>query len=389
MAIPNIPPELWSTIFQFLSTVDEATDSSSDAWANIVTAKAKHTHALSRTVLECNEAKRAVGLVCKDFYELSRPVALETIRLTSISLPYLARQIRERPEIARVVEQSTKRIDFRSADMAFRCNHGQIVRDLKRDLETIIKSSRNLSYLLLPVCDYSWARFIPETCTLLEVLYYDWTWLVVRFESIVLSSFTDLRVLDLTAAMEREVLKPCEFPLLHTLIGSWTVICFHFAETRLPSLRTLVFQRPLRCSIDAAPFFQYHGKNIESLNMEGHANIFDHRILEFLPNVKEVIMDVSDGEVFDATWLNVQKLGIVDLYNKEESPSLALHNLNSIDSEREKGNYPNLKTIRILENALSRRLRERNSMATRLRERRLRSWSIRLEDGDGDLLLPS
>ncbi|KAL5492626.1 hypothetical protein ACEPAI_4073 [Sanghuangporus weigelae] len=103
MAISNIPPELWSDIFQFLSTVEEVTDSSSDAWANIVTTNAKHTHDLSRAVLACNEVKRAVGRVCKDFYELSRPVALETIRLTDTSLRYLARHIKERPEIARVV----------------------------------------------------------------------------------------------------------------------------------------------------------------------------------------------------------------------------------------------------------------------------------------------
>ncbi|KAL5492632.1 hypothetical protein ACEPAI_4079 [Sanghuangporus weigelae] len=148
MVISNIPPELWSHIFHFLSTVDEVTDSSSDAWANIVTANAKYTHVPSRSVIECNKAKCAVGLVCKDFYELSRPVVLETIRLTDTSLPYLARQIRERPEIARVVERSTKRIDLRSTERAWHREHEPTIIDLKIDLEIILKSSRNLTCLL-------------------------------------------------------------------------------------------------------------------------------------------------------------------------------------------------------------------------------------------------
>ncbi|KAL5531246.1 hypothetical protein ACEPAG_4123 [Sanghuangporus baumii] len=391
MAISSIPPELWSHIFQFLSTVDEVTDSSSDAWANIVSANAKYTHDPSRTVVECNEAKCAVGLVCKDFYELSRPVALETIRLTSASLRYLARQIKERPKFARVVERSTKRIDLRSTERGWHREHEPTIEDLKIDLETIIKSSRNLTCLLLPSEVNNWARYIPDvvqkTCTLLEVLYYPVATFVKSAESNELSSFTNLRVLDVTKVASWQVLKPCELPLLHTLIGSLDIICYHFAEIQLPSLRTLVSIREHFISVDVTPFFQYHGKNIESLDMRRHAGLFERRILELLPNVKEVVMDVSDGEAFDATWSKVQKLGIIDRTNSQPA-SLLLHNLDSVDSQREKGNYPNLKTIRILDRAFARLLRERNSMATRLRERRLRSWSIRLEDGHGDLLLP-
>ncbi|KAL5492625.1 hypothetical protein ACEPAI_4072 [Sanghuangporus weigelae] len=391
MAVPSIPPELWSHIFQFLSTVDEVTDSSSDAWANIVTANAKYTHAPSRTVVECNEAKCAVGLVCKDFYELSRPVALETIRLTDTSLRYLAGQIKERPEIARVVERSTKRIDLRFTNNVFYLEPGQIVRDLEIGLELIIKSSRSLTCLLLPVRHWFWTgRFIldvvSKTCALLEVLYCPQTTRCIESPS-ALSSFTNLRVLDLTETLNREALKPCEFPHLHTLIGSLDIICCHFAEIRLPSLRTLVSIRSPRMSFDVTPFFQCHGKNIESFDLRGQTGLFERRTLELLPNVKEVIMDVRDEKAIGTMWSNVQKLGIIDRAS-DQAASLVLHNLDSIDSQREKGNYPNLKTIRILDRAFTRLLRERNSMATRLRERRLRSWSIRLEDGHGDLLLP-
>ncbi|KAL5492633.1 hypothetical protein ACEPAI_4080 [Sanghuangporus weigelae] len=140
--------------------------------------------------------------------------------------------------------------------------------------------------------------------------------------------------------------------------------------------------------VDVTPFFQYHGKNIESSDMKGHIYLSDRRTLELLPNVKEVVMGVSDGKAIDATWSKVQKLGIFDDTENQAASLLLLHNLDSIDSQREKGNYPNLKTIRILDRASARLLRERNGMAVRLRERRLRSWSIRLEDGHGDLLLP-
>ncbi|KAL5513389.1 hypothetical protein ACEPAH_3788 [Sanghuangporus vaninii] len=364
MALPNIPPELWCHIFQFLSTADEVTDSSSDAWANIVTANPKHTYVPSRAVIECNEAKRAVGLVCKDFYELSRPVVLETITLWNIdSMRYLARQIREKSEIARVVERSTKRIDFRLTKTPFRRE-----RQTVGDVEIVINSSRNLTCLKLP--DYDWhsagysiSDVVSKTCTLLDVLYYPQTLLWPELPS-TLNSFNNLRVLDLTAINDREVLGPCEFPLLHTLIGSLDVVCSRFADARLPSLRTLVFKRLLQSSFDIAPFFQCHGKNIESLDMSGHAGLFERRTLELLPNVRDVVMDVWDRKAIGRMWPNVQKFGICNLASSRASSLAAtVYSLGSIHLQRVKGNYPNLRTIRILDGTIVRLLRERNSMA--------------------------
>ncbi|KAL5536699.1 hypothetical protein ACEPAF_522 [Sanghuangporus sanghuang] len=189
---------------------------------------------------------------------------------------------------------------------------------------------------------------------------------------------------------DREVLEPYELPLLHTLISSLDVICSHFVETRLPSPRTVVFKRLLQNSFDIAPFFQCHGKNIESPDMSGHAGLFERRTLELLSNVRDVVMDVWDKKAIGTKRSNVRKLGICNLASSQASSLAAtVYSLGSIHLQRIKGNYLNLKTIRSLDGATVRLLRERNGIATQLRERLLRNWSIRLEDGHGHLLLPT
>ncbi|KAL5492627.1 hypothetical protein ACEPAI_4074 [Sanghuangporus weigelae] len=253
MAAPSIPPELWSHIFQFLSTVDEATDSSSDAWADIVTANPKHTYVPSRAVIECNEAKRAVGLVCKDFYKLSRPVGLETITIWTIgSLQYLARQIRERPETVRVMGRCTKRIDFRLnlsgilVSFNFDC----------RGLVDVVKLSQNLTWLMLP-----WQDRFPTTvdpCTLLEVICYPQGQVDFR-PGFAPNRFSKLHVLDMGLDC---LTPPYELPLLHTLIGSLDAISL-FVKTRLPSLRTLYADT--KASLTPRHFFRLTGRGLRAL----------------------------------------------------------------------------------------------------------------------------
>lgn len=385
---PVIPLELWSHIFSFLSTIDEVANSSREAWADVVTNNPRHTYLPTPAVVECNKTKRAIGLVSKDFYELSRHVALESVTLRTVaSLRHFALQIEEEPGFAGIVGRCTKRVDLRSIleDLG---RYGD-ARNVGRDIQLVLRSGRNLACLMLPEYHQRgtappFSNVVPNSCTFLEVLCYSFPGNPATcFPSI--ARFTRLRVLYISTMSETSVPRSCEFPLVHTLIGPGDGIRT-FAETQLPSLCTLVLKSHARVGVGLSQFLFNHGKIVESLDIVGDINGLHSWSSNSLANVKRLVISDYEEIAIGMIWPNLQELGIFGR-NVSTSLSLILYNLDMIENQREKGNYCNLESIRILCDDSAKILRARVAGALKLRERRLRGWSIRLEDGHGNLLL--
>ena len=383
MGSPSFPPELWSHSFQFLGTLDEVTDSSPSAWANIVSSNPKYTYRPSDSAIECNGTKRALGLVCRTFYKLSRPVVFERISLWSEdSLRFLSRRIAENPEMARIAGRYTKRIDF---NFELEDHTSDYEQPFIKDLEFILESCGNLTFLLLP----KWSRWRPGVDSnknaLLEV---------VRLHEMFdlrlghnLCTFTNLRVLDFSTVKVPYFWEspPGRLPLVHTIIGAVEVVCSHFEDTELPSLSTLIISEEPRIFTDFTSFLQKHKEEIKSLDIR-FFRFFEFTGTLAIPNLRELVVDLINQGVTRSPWEHLQSLGITENFGSEGDAAFRdlLHRLETIESQREIGNCPNLRVVRVLDDNLARLLREGNRRTVRLRERRLRALSIKLEDSRGN-----
>ncbi|EJC99942.1 uncharacterized protein FOMMEDRAFT_159519 [Fomitiporia mediterranea MF3/22] len=411
--IVQLPPELWTHTFLYLSVTDEAANSDSSNWAKVATGSGVHRDGPCRLLSESNSVKHAIGLVSRRFYELSRPLALEFITLHTLEqVRCLARIFSENARIANVAKRWTRRLDIhlRMVPKSENCPERRLTEETKKqdgrrpqnllsDLELIIRTCTNLSYFTCCIDPdlidnaFNIDDILLDVCVPLRVLRWHFKpWTKVELSSL-LPAIPELRVLDLSMADRVQLVTSELYELshLHTLIGPPEIIFPHFEAISLPSIRTVICSErahQIMLLRGVRRFFAFHGNKISSLDLV-HTRAYNWEdILPLCPNVTEVILEVLDTRILEARWSCIRSIGIVDSKaNTEKAADLLFYILGVIDSQREKGNYLELETIRIMQGSVVQLLRKRHLKATRIHERRLRSWSVKLEDDNGDLLI--
>ncbi|KAH8110741.1 hypothetical protein DFH11DRAFT_1547161 [Phellopilus nigrolimitatus] len=413
MSSPSLPAELWLQVFAHLSIIGEATYSSAP-W-DMFTRGAQDDKE-KRLISESVSTKRALSLVSRHFYLLSRSIVLELITLQKVDhLRSLADSIRRNPELGTAMTRCTERLDicveqeikfegrnpvaistetsitYGEREMQTRWSY-----DLLRDMVAILRFCPSLKYLtysrprdLTVITLDPFVEALANSCPFIEIL--RWRFAPLVKLSSVIPSLVNLRVLDISMVApilsESNIGIP-ELPHLHTISGPLDVICPAFASVRLPVLHTLICNRYGRSSIRGlTEFFSTHGAQITRLEHRC-ASVGGQPYLSLCTNVADLVVDWSDCETLHLAFPSIMRVGLAGVRTGLQDVRILLYVFDVLEYELDNANYPKLSVIRIVEKASANSVRRLGMNALRLYDRRMRGRSIKLEDDLGDRLVP-
>lgn len=408
----DLPDELWLLIFSHFSVIEELDDFDPDVAYHIGIEEEESSLSENRRM------KWVLSAVSRRFRDLMRLFAMEIIRIRSLTaLQDLADNIRltDSTGLKPYISSATIRLDIiipetnqdSSSSTAIstlpkflqtkepHLLNDALPRKIVDDLLTVFNACDALTSL---ICRFPWSWMGLKSKTFVETLTRFKSLRVLRLHcpipidlSVLLPKLTELRVWDLSMICPYlcdNNFKAITFPNVHTINGPLPVLCPALIDSDLPVFKRLICQHlPGRDVPNFLLFLSTHGRKVKILEMRC---VITHAedVFASCPNITILVIHYDYGELLS---LRLRKLEILGLLGNTiptySTTQMILFLFATLEDGLERGRFPNLRKVRILDGDFVKYLRRSNMNMLKLYDRRFRSWRVRLEDVHGESIV--